>query len=449
MTTDAGTASQKPLCFVLMPFGNKTDGAGVRIDFDALYRDVIRPAVIEAQMEPLRADEEHDGGLIHKPMFERLVLCAFAIADLTLANANVFYELGIRHAVRPHTTMLLFAKGGQRLPFDVAPLRAVPYDVKKSGKIKDATGLREAIVERLENARYPANDSPVYQLLDGFVAPDIARLKTDVFRERVRYNEQIKGRLADARRAEDPSTAVQAVQADLEPLKDQEAGVLIDLLLSYRDVSNFGAIVELGSLLPTAVASSVLVREQLALALNRCGKGQRAEEILLQLLDEQGPSSETLGILGRVYKDRWAAAQREGDPAATALLGKAIDAYRQGFEADWRDSFPGINAVSLAEIQEPGQPLVRELAPIVQYSTSRRIANGVGDYWDQATLLELAVLTRDDARAAEQLSAARAANPDGWMSESTANNLELIAKAREGRGESVSGLRELIDDLLK
>ena len=66
--------------------------------------------MIDAGMDPIRADEEQVGGIIHKPMFERLVLCDYAVADLTTANANVFYELGVRHAVRPYSTVLLFSE---------------------------------------------------------------------------------------------------------------------------------------------------------------------------------------------------------------------------------------------------------------------------------------------------------------------------------------------------
>ncbi len=91
----------KPLCFVLMPFGTKPDGSGGIVDFDAVYRELIAPAIVDADLEALRADEEVTGGIIHKPMFEQLILCEFAVADLTTANANVFYELGVRHAVRP------------------------------------------------------------------------------------------------------------------------------------------------------------------------------------------------------------------------------------------------------------------------------------------------------------------------------------------------------------
>jgi len=49
----------------------------------------------------IRADEERGGGIIHKPMYERLLLAEIVIADLTFASANVFSELGVRHAARP------------------------------------------------------------------------------------------------------------------------------------------------------------------------------------------------------------------------------------------------------------------------------------------------------------------------------------------------------------
>jgi len=87
-----------PLCFVLMPFGKKMDAAGRVTNFDSVYTRIIAPAVERAGLEPIRADEEKIGGTIHKPMFERLMLCHYAVADITGANPNVFYELGIRHA---------------------------------------------------------------------------------------------------------------------------------------------------------------------------------------------------------------------------------------------------------------------------------------------------------------------------------------------------------------
>src|SRR5271165_1224667 len=169
---------QKPLCFVLMPFGKKA-GSGGTVDFDAVYSELIMPAVEAAGLVPLRADEEQAGGIIHKPMFERLILCEYAVADLTTANANVFYELGVRHAVLPATTVLLFG-GTTHLPFDVALLRALPYQIDANGRPADPTSSAKALSTLLTKAReQTANDSPIFQLLEGY--PDIKRLKTDVF----------------------------------------------------------------------------------------------------------------------------------------------------------------------------------------------------------------------------------------------------------------------------
>src|SRR5207244_8971001 len=81
---DGEIMDDRPLCFVLMPFGTKKDPAGGSdIDFDSIYEQGLRPGIEDAGMEPLRADEERTGGIIHKVMFERLLLCDFAVADLT------------------------------------------------------------------------------------------------------------------------------------------------------------------------------------------------------------------------------------------------------------------------------------------------------------------------------------------------------------------------------
>src|SRR5687767_11587621 len=187
------TAARPPLCFVVMPFGVKPDGRGGSIDFDAVYEDLIVPAVARADLQPLRADQELVGGIVHKPMFERLLLCDYAIADLTCANANVFYELGVRHAVRPATTLVIFGKR-HAPPFDVNYVRGMPYELGARNEFaaNDAAALRDALLKRLNELRALAvgaavTDSPLFQLLTDYGAPDIARLKTDTFRDRVEY----------------------------------------------------------------------------------------------------------------------------------------------------------------------------------------------------------------------------------------------------------------------
>jgi tetratricopeptide (TPR) repeat protein len=427
----------KPLCFVLMPFGKKPDAAGVVIDFDAVYKNLIAPAIEDAGMEPLRADEEMTGGVIHKPMFERLIFCEYAVADLTTANANVFYELGLRHAVRPWSTVLLFSKGGSQLPFDVAPLRAMPYQLGPDGMPTDTDATKAALKERLAEARRlaldkPAADSPIYQLVEDY--PNVSHEKTDVFRERVHYSAKKKEQLAAARKQ--GLDAVRAMEVALEPISEQESGVAIDLFLSYRAVKGWQEMVNLVGKMPRALASTVMVQEQLGLALNRLGERDEAERVLKELLESRGPSSETYGILGRVYKDRWEEARDRGERAAArGLLDKAIGAYLKGFETDWRDAYPGVNVVTLMEVREPPDPRREKLVTVVSYAVERRVAAGKPDYWDYATLLELAVLARDEEAGTDALGNALASVREKWEPETTLRNLRLIRKAREGRGE--------------
>lgn len=229
--------TQRPLCFVLMPFGRKSDPAtGRTIDFDAVYEEALRPGIEDAGLEPIRADEERAGGVIHAAMFERLLLCDFAVADLTTANPNVLYELGVRHAVRPHTTLPVFPET-QPPPFDVRLVRALPYDPGPPAGFgsEQAAALRESLAARLRELRELANedavpDSPVFQLLKDLRPPEVDHLKTDVFRDRARYSEGIKRQLAAARKAGDDD-AVRRIAEELGDLDGVDAGVAIDLLL--------------------------------------------------------------------------------------------------------------------------------------------------------------------------------------------------------------------------
>jgi hypothetical protein len=422
----------RPLCFVLMPFGVKPSGEGGTIDFDAVYKEVIAPAIEAAGLEPLRADEEMSGGIIHKPMYERLILCEYAVADLTTANANVFYELGLRHAVRKHSTVMLFA-AGSRLPFDVNGLRCLPYKLAPTGEPTDCQATVASLSQRLNAAQQDTGaDSPLYQLLQDY--PNVQHEKTDVFRERVAYSAAAKQRLALARKK--GLDAVLAEEAALGEIAHVESGVLVDLFLSYRAVKGWQEMIALAAAMPKPLAETVLVREQLGLALNRAQQGEEAEQVLLELIAQRGPSSETYGILGRVYKDRWDLTRGTADPFTTAgLLDKAIDAYLKGFEADWRDAYPGINAITLMEMKTLPDPRGQQLVPIVRYAVERRMAQRQPDYWDLATVLELAVLGADEAAARATAGKALAQVREKWEPETTARNLGLIRVARAARGQ--------------
>ena len=200
--------------------------------------------------------------------------------------------------------------------------------------------------------------------------------------------------------------------------------------------------------MPKELRETILVQEQLALALNRAGRGDEAERVLTTLIERRGPSSETYGVLGRVYKDRWETALKQCDRVlAEGSLEQAIDAYRRGFEADWRDAFPGVNAVALMELKQPPDPERERLLPLVVYATERRLAAGKPDYWDYATLLELAILARDEKRAKFAFKNAVPIFREKWELETTARNLKLIREARKQRGEEVTWADEIERDL--
>ena len=140
--------------------------------------------------------------------------------------------------------------------------------------------------------------------------------------------------------------------------------------------------------------------------------------------------AESCGILGRVYKDRWETARSHGHHTlASALLTKAIDSYVRGFEADWRDHYPGINAVELMWVRDPTDEQINRLLPVVRYSAERAAASGVPTYWEYATLLEIAVLERNHAEAEKWLGAALAATPTPMEIDTTLQSLTRIRKA--------------------
>ena len=439
------TAARPPLCFVVMPFGVKPDGRGGSVDFDAVYERLVAPAVSQAKLQPLRADQELVGDLENKPMLEGLILSDYAVADLTTPTPTVFYELGVRHAVRPYSTVLIAADlGGSTLDF--APTRVLPYSLDASGTPAATDGDLQRLTASLKAARDAPGDRPVFQLVDDLPIPEIDRDKTDVFRDQAAYSVDAKRRLAEAR--EHGPESLRAAERDLGPLEDVEAGIVVDLLISYRAVGAWDDMIRLAQRMPRPLAQTVLVREQLGLALNRAGRGDDAESVLRGVLAQRGPSSETYALLGRVYKDRWASERAHSPPRARGYLRKAIEAYTAGFETDWRDAYPGVNAATLMEILEPGGEGQQRLVPVVRYAVERRLANGRADYWDHATRLELAVVAREAEDAADAAGDALAAVREPWEPESTANNLGLIREARAEHGEHVDWAEEIEEKLV-
>ena len=445
------------LCFVDMPFGQKPDlKSGVVVDFDQIYNEAIKPAIEECGLEALRGDEERTGGIIHGAMFARLLLAEFVVADLTLANPNVFYELGIRHAAKPFTTVPIFANVSA-LPFDVALVRAVGYQLKK-GKLTKAAAqkLKSQLAKRLWDAISGAttHDSPLFQLIPKFPGIDLPDEVTETFKDRIRQAEEFREMLSSARAQplREEREALLKIRRDLGDLKTVQRSLLIELMSSFRDAEAFEELVELYNSFPGPLKEYVIVKQQFALALNRRNQSddrERALRILNELLKNRGPDSETLGVKGRIHKDTYKEATQAGRITAAAALDDAIEAYTKGFEADPRDYYPGVNAINLLIQKGDAESLkkVERLLPLVSFAVERRGGASSADYWDLATDLELACIGEDWATANRILPKAILAATDSFKTATTLGNLRLLKQARERRGREVAELDAILDEL--
>lgn len=387
------------------------------------------------------------------------MLCDYAICDLTTANANVFYELGIRHAIRPYSTVLICAKGNQQLPFDIRILRVLYYSIKKDDNgtpddIEKTKNELKNLILKIKQSSHKLSDSPLFQLIEDYQPPEIKHLKTDLFLQKVQSSNRLKNEIEDAKE-KGGVIALKEIEKSLD-IRNTEYDVVISLLLAYRSVQAWNEMIELVEKMSKPLAEMVMVQEQLALALNRNGQSAKAEKILLELIEKRGGgSSETFGILGRIYKDRWEKALKENNNSnnklkAAGFLNKAIDSYLKGFESDWRDAYPGINAVTLMEIRrDPHDKRSKQILPIVRYAVDRRMAAKKPDYWDYATLIELAVLDKDDESVITQnIADALAFSPDKWQVESTLRTINMIKEARKRRNESTTQIEtRVIEEL--
>jgi hypothetical protein len=455
----------KPLCLVLMPFGRKTDGTHKEIDFDKVYETFIRPAILAAGLEPIRTDEEQSGGFIHKPTYERLLFSQFAVADLSLATANVFYELGIRHAVRRNTTVTIF-ESGTRLPFDVAPLRAMPYDFVE-GAVSQVEQKIKALADLIQtslHAQRTQDDSPIAQLITKYKFPELDYLQQDAeaFRELVNKTEVTRKELkalVNQWQAYEKEKNTAGKQEVLDKIKRMEAdaadelGHNFDLLYAfldaYKSISAFQEVITLlKPKVDTTARGNQYLQQQLALAYNKTRQREKAETILTEIIDQCGPDSETNGLLGAVYKSLM------DDHQADELIyqhycSQAIRAYLDGFEADPRDYYPGVNALMLMYFEEGTDERFRKFLPLVSYAVERQLSIKKKDYWVQATALELAVLETDEAKVRHYLASAQFCKPAKWMKEITASSLERIYRKalQTGKENELKWLPEMIQKL--
>lgn len=147
-----------------MGFGKKTDPITNRtLDLDKTFTNIIQPAVVESGFTCIRADEIQGSGIIDKYMYGLLVKADLVIADISTYNPNAIYELGVRHAVRPYSTIIIKEQDG-KIPFDLDHNKIFMYkhlgeDIGADESRRCIEGLKKLIKSIIEN---PDTDSPVY-----------------------------------------------------------------------------------------------------------------------------------------------------------------------------------------------------------------------------------------------------------------------------------------------
>jgi hypothetical protein len=172
-------------CFVVMGFGIKTDLAtGRKLNLDKSYLALIKPVVESKGITCLRADEIRHSGTIDVPMYQQLLTSDIVIADLSTANVNAFYELGIRHALRPRTTIIM-SEEQLNYPFDVNHIMINRYThLGESIDYFEVLRFQKLLGETIDNVLNNTQpDSPVYTFLDGLIPPALRDNAADVVQQ--------------------------------------------------------------------------------------------------------------------------------------------------------------------------------------------------------------------------------------------------------------------------
>lgn len=337
-----------------MGFHKKTDfQTGRTLDLDKSYRLLIKPAVEEAGLACLRADEISHSGSIDVPMYEQLLGADVVVADLSTSNANALYELGVRHALRPFTTVVI-AESRLQYPFDVNHTAILSYqhlgeaiDYEEVLRFRGAltTVLREVLSARRK-------DSPVYTYLPD-LSPPVPRATA-----------------APAARADEPTdTGTARLQTTAAFIAQANAALEAGDFVGARTL--FKAIHDQRPPDRPWTSNDDYVAQRLIFATYKSRHPDPltaltdAHALLATMNPAMSNDTETLGLAGAVSKRLWA------QTADRAHLDAAIHAYERGFFLR-NDYYNGINLAFLLNVRASISEPVEAIADFVQARRIRR-----------------------------------------------------------------------------
>lgn len=206
---DNNTAPKR--CFVIMGFGIKTDFAtGRKLDLNKSYKLLIKPVVENKGIVCIRADEILHSGSIDYQMYKELYNADLVIADLSTANVNAFYELGIRHALRSRTTIVI-SEDKYSYPFDLNHIKITSYThLGEAIDYEEVERFRKVLGETIETVlNIDDPDSPVYSYLPDLNPPlfkTIANLQNNFVKEILSEPEQTEEGMVSSNNISDNPT---------------------------------------------------------------------------------------------------------------------------------------------------------------------------------------------------------------------------------------------------
>jgi len=432
-----------PICFMVMPYGTKpvtpvVQGAPARINFDILWRDAFEPAIRSLGYDPVRADQETGALIIHE-MLERLFFSDLIVADMTIPNGNVYYEIGIRHAARSAGCVLLAADWSVPL-FDTQQMRRVTYPLpEESVSAATAELISKRVVEGVP--AMASGLSPMNIVLPDYPNPDPARATT--MRNALEQQRAFDARLTAVRLLPDGTekqSLARQLAAEFPAAASNAPATALAIATTLRDAGLWDETRDYLQALPQRLRDLPWVQQQLALALSKAPSSDHLAAIgnLKSLIAMRGDSSESQGLIGGRFKKLAQAAKKAGDDRVNRrYLDQAIEAYEQGMRLDLGGYYPVSNLARL--YRERGDPGDEERARFAQHLTLESCealrARDAGDEWLRPTLLGTAFDMRDYDTAKRLTREVEKEGPAAWKLETTIVDLRKsvgqIAEASE------------------
>ena len=346
--------------FVIRPFGVKKDSSGREIDFERVHKELIKPALEANGLNGDTTGEIVEAGNIREDMFALILEADVVVCDITVHNANVFYEVGIRHALRKkHTLMIKGAPTTDATPFDLLTDRYLPYDVDKPGDA--CTALEQSIRASMASDR--KTDSPIFQMVPalGEADPEKVQVVPPDLQEEVdraaaaRSKGWLRLLVDEIRGRRFERNGLKLVGKAQWRLNDWEGAVATWEHIRALSPNDVDANLALANLFERQSRSRTRPADQRARLLT--SSDQAIERVIANPSATRAQQSEALALKGRNQKTHWreglakAADQNERRRAALKRsLIECYEAYLGAFQDDLNQFYPGIAAVQMGTI---------------------------------------------------------------------------------------------------